>query len=183
MKSKQLNERYAKALLELSLETGKLETVFADMQNLITIIIESRELQLLLQSPVIRNSKKEQIMSAIFKNRFDELSLRFISIIVRKNREILLREIAQTFIELYRDYKGIIKASFCAVVPLTNDEKKSVVDLLENQTGKKIELSESSDKQLLGGFIMKWGDMQYDATLRSKLNKIRKEVGNNRIYE
>lgn len=183
MKSKQLNERYAKALLQLSVEQECLEIVYADMQMIRQLLHESRELKLLMHSPVIRNKKKEHVISKIFGSVVHELTLKFILLIVNKNREIYLEDISETFEVLYREHKGIVPVTIITAKEVDSENEAAIAKILREYTERSIEFSTVVDENVLGGFILKWEDKQYDATLRRKLTQIRKILAEENIYQ
>lgn len=183
MKSKQLNERYAKALLQLSVEQECLEAVYADMQMIRQLLHDSRELKLLMHSPVIRNKKKEHVIAKIFGSAIHELTLKFILLVVDKNREIYLEDISETFEVLYREHIGVVPVTVVAAAEVDSESEVAITQILRDYTEREIEFHTEIDESLLGGFILKWEDNQYDATLRRKLTQIRKILAEETIYK
>src|SRR3954467_15526853 len=110
--------RYVKSLLDLAVSQGSLDKVHADMQLFAGTIEKNRELELMLKSPVIRHDKKNSILSAIFKSRVSALTMAFIDILTKKNREPLLPGIAKEFHNAYNVHKGIGKASVTTTVSM-----------------------------------------------------------------
>ena len=96
--------RYAKSLLELAIETNKLEKVYEDITMLYGLCQESRPFHNFIKNPIINSYKKLGIFNSLFEKRVDELSYKFIDIITRKGREDILPEIGEQFLKEYRIY-------------------------------------------------------------------------------
>ena len=101
--------RYAKSLIDLAVEQDKLERIKEDISAFLKAT-DNRDLYLMLKSPIINPSKKAQVLKALFAEDFDELSMAFFNIILNKNREALLPEIAEEFIS---QYKNVQKYLYC----------------------------------------------------------------------
>jgi len=172
--------RYVKSLLDLAVSQGALEKVHADMQLFDNTIQKSRELELMLKSPVIRHDKKLAILTALFKGKITSLTMAFIEIITKKNREPLLPEIAGEFHNAFNVYKGIGKASVTTPVALdakTRQEFETIVKKLSNS--KQVEIEEKVDKDLIGGFILNVEDKQIDASIKNNLKKLKLKFSEN----
>jgi F-type H+-transporting ATPase subunit delta len=172
--------RYVKSLLDLAITQGSLDKVHADMQLFAATLDKSRELELMLKSPVIRHDKKNAILSAIFKSKVSALTMAFIDIITKKNREPLLPEVAREFHNAFNVYKGIGKASVTTSVALdakTRSEFEAIVRKLSNR--KEVELEEKIDKDLIGGFILNVEDKQIDASIKNNLKKLKLKFSEN----
>lgn len=172
--------RYVKSLLSLAVTQGVLEKVHADMNLFADTINKSRDLELMLKSPVIRHDKKGAILAAIFNGKVTTLTMAFIDILTRKNREPLLPEITREFHNAYNVYKGIGKASVTTTVPMdakTRTQFETLVRKLADR--KEVELEEKIDKELIGGFILNVEDRQIDASIRNNLRKLKLKFSEN----
>ena len=94
--------RYAKSLLDLALDKGQLEQVYEDMQLILSTIKGSRELLVLLESPIIKTDKKQDILKEVFGGKLGVITTAFIDIITRKRREAELDNVAESFIAQYK---------------------------------------------------------------------------------
>ena len=166
---------YAKSLVDLSKERNVLDTVYNDMVLVAKTCDGSKELRNLLASPIIAHVKKLNIIDSIFKGKISELSLSFFHLIIRKRRETLLFFIALEFIEEYKREKGIIPATLVTAVETDNALKEEIKKLIDPGKGKSLELISKVDPSLIGGFVLKTGSLQIDASVRSKLNKIKNQ--------
>jgi F-type H+-transporting ATPase subunit delta len=168
--------RYAKSLIELAEERKVVETVYQDMLLFRDTAKASRGLMLALKSPVVRHEKKLGILNAIFKDRVDPVSYAIFEIITRKNRSSILDEVAEAFVVQYNAYKGIQKATITTTIPLNADLRDRFNKIVADATGKTVELEERVDEKLIGGYILRVGDRQIDASLKSRLNELKLEL-------
>lgn len=183
MSVKRIASRYAKSLLDLSKESKNLDTVFENMQSLKTAV-ENRDLYLMLKSPIINAKKKKDIIQKIFGAGFDKMTMGFMNIIITKGREGYIPEIASEFVEQYNDLKSISSAVLTSAVPLSADALASLKAklLASNITNETVQISTKVDPDILGGFIIEIGDKLYDASVKHKLETLKKKfVGN--VYE
>lgn len=165
--------RYAKSLLELSIERGSLEEVMKDMQNFNEICTDNREFALMLKNPIVAPGKKLSVLKSAFEGKVNEITYGIISLVTKKSREQFLPEIAAAFMQQYHNYKGIVESSITTVTPLSAEMKKEVTAIVEKLTSKKVDLTEKIDESLIGGFVLKIGDKQIDDSVSSKLRELR----------
>jgi F-type H+-transporting ATPase subunit delta len=165
--------RYAKSLLDLAQERGMTDAVAADMQLFSQTARENRALVVTLQSPIVKHYKKQAILEALFKPRVNPVTYSIFEIITRKNREGLLPAIAEEFQRQYDDLKGIQKAQVTSVVPLTDAQRKTLIEQVAKATSRTVQLQEKLDPRLIGGYVLRVGDRQLDASIRSQLNDLR----------
>lgn len=179
MDNPRINIRYATALFGLAEENKVLEQTSKDMVTLAEVCQQNHDLLNLLKSPVIPAGKKNRIMRDIFGKTLSSLSMGFIEIIIRKRREAHLFHIALEFGNLYREYKNIKKAVVTTISPLTESERKDLLNVLSKQTGSTIELHEEVDPAIIGGIIVKLDGIQFDDSIRKKLQNLRSEFNVN----
>jgi len=165
--------RYAKSLLDLAKEKSLTDVVHKDMQFFRQVVRENRELMLALKSPILRHEKKLSILKAVFESRVNPVSYSIFTIITKKHREGIMDSIADEFVRLYNELKGIQKAQVITTVPLTPELRKQFIDMVARSTGKTVELDEKIDPKLIGGYVLRISDRQVDASIRSQLNDLR----------
>lgn len=175
--------RYAKSLLDLSVERNTLDETKNDMDLFLKVSEENRDFVLLLKNPIVKSTKKSAIIKEIFSGKVSDLSLAFFDIIAKKGRESYLIDIAQAFQTLYNKHKGIMKAEVTTTFPLTDNLRNEVKRLVNEITGKTIDLKENIDKSIIGGFLLKVGDRQIDDTVSSKLSTLRRELTKNQYIK
>src|SRR5579872_2166645 len=112
-----LAARYAKAILDLAVEKGQLETVHNDMLLIKETCRNSRDLENLLRSPIIKADKKGKILDAIFTAKISPITAAFITLLLHKEREGHLPEIAAAFVDQYKTHMGISTVRLTTAVP------------------------------------------------------------------
>lgn len=179
MSAQRLATRYAQSLHDLSLENDKHDTIHADMKLLLQTTNDSRELYLMLQSPIVRNDKKAKVLHHIFDDKVDEITIKFIDITINKGREAHLVSIAKSFIELYNQHNNITPVKVTTAVEMSDDTYQRIKQALINQTYiQKVEMSTKVKEDIIGGFVLHFEDKLYDASIAHKLNEVKKELTN-----
>lgn len=165
--------RYAKSLIELAQQIGKFEEVNNDMKLLNSTIKQSAELRLFLKSPIINADKKLAVLNKVFLTNVTELTGKFIVLLTTKGREGYLSEIAESFLIQYNQIKHITPVTISSAVKLDQaliDELLAGLRKRENIT--EVQLNETIDPSLLGGFVLLYGDKQIDSSVRTSLQKL-----------
>ncbi|MBL6649496.1 MAG: ATP synthase F1 subunit delta [Flavobacteriaceae bacterium] len=178
MKSNRAAIRYAKALIQESNETDNLEVIYSDMQVVLNTFKENKNLKFLVESRVVKNSIKLSTLKLVFKN-LSTLFQKFIDVLSENNRIDLIETISFKFTELYKDHKGIQSALVTTAIPLTNELKSEVLSVVSKLTSKKTVLENKIDKTLIGGFILRVGDVEYNSSFKNKLKTIKQVFTNN----
>lgn len=173
MNQSKISVRYAKALFELALEKNKLDEIYKDITLLSQVLKENATFGLYLKSPVVKPSQKLQSVRAAFQGNINEMSLNFISLLIQNKRENHLEDIVRRFFDVYREFKGIKSATVTTAVTLDNSLKKRFQDLLSSAYKSGIELQEHIEPSIIGGFILKVEDQQYDASVATGLKKMK----------
>ncbi|GAB4249903.1 MAG: hypothetical protein Kow0079_02800 [Vicingaceae bacterium] len=180
MRDIKVASRYAKSILDLSIELNQLEEVYKDMIFISNTCKESKDLSLLLKSPIIKADKKESILKAVFGEKIGKITASFITILTTKGRESLLAEIADYFIKLYKKHKNIETAQVISAIKLPDNIKNEIADLVKKHTNSdKVELNEVIDKEIIGGLILRLEDKQYDNSIIRKLNDLKAAFSDN----
>jgi F-type H+-transporting ATPase subunit delta len=179
MAGNRIASRYAKSLLDLTVEKGMLDAVQADMLVLDAAIEGSRDLQLLLSSPTIKADKKNAILAEIFKSNISDLTMSFVKLLTQKGREGVLGAVVNSFIDQVRTYKGIVLAEVISAVELDESTLQKISAIAEQLAGKKIELVQKMDSSLIGGFILRVGDKQVDQSVLGKIQSLKREFAEN----
>lgn len=179
MVGNRIASRYAKSLLDLSIERGSLDAVLADMHVLNATVDSSRELQLLLLSPIIKADKKNSILASLFKDKVGELTMSFMTLLTKKGREGVLSSVIKSFISQVQAYKGIVPAEVISAAPLDSVLLEKVTTLAKELAGKQIELHQEVNPELIGGFILTVGDKQVDQSVAGKIQSLKREFSQN----
>ena len=180
MKSTRTAFRYAKATLAYANENKFSDKVAKEMQELIELHESSRQLNGLLSNPFLPNTKKQSILRSIVPNPSD-VTQKLLSLLISNNRLFLLKEVAKSYINLFNEQQGELNATVISAIPLTQNLEKQIHGKLEDFSGKKISLLNKIDKSLLGGFILKIGDMEFNSSLAYKLKTFKAKLTSNSI--
>lgn len=175
--SARVASRYAKSLLELAKEQGKLDVVHKDMLLFTKVCEENFPFVLMLRNPIVNHEKKKLVLHGIFESKTDALTMAILDITTRKNRESMLPQIAREFHYQYNVEMGIQEANVKTAFELDDELRKKFNDIVsEISSGKTIELDEEVDKEIIGGFLLKVGDIQIDESISSRIRKLKLEL-------
>ena len=175
MNDSKISVRYSKAIFQSAVGKKNLDMVNSDM-ILLMEVCSTPEMKELLQSPVIRPSKKSEILHAVFKGNVEDITLSLIDLVVLNGRENYLTAIARVFISETRKYKGITEVKLTTAVPVNDKIRTQITELVKRVFDTKVDLKEAVDKDIIGGFVLKIEDNFMDASVRNKLRKIKKEL-------
>ncbi|GAB1404523.1 MAG: ATP synthase F1 subunit delta [Lentimicrobiaceae bacterium] len=174
-----ISQRYAKALIDLSIESHLLEEVYNDMNRLESVFESNPDFRHMLNSPLIRDEKKIKIIHEIFKDSLQPLTVKYLELIIHKRRESHLDEISNAFNKLYREHKNIRLVYVTSVVPLEEKTRNEIKDIVAGDSGASVTLVENIDPSLIGGLIVKVENTLFDDSVRRKLKDLRKEFSSN----
>ena len=169
--------RYALALTQEAAHTGQADAVDADIVFLGETLAGSRELQLLFQSPVVSRDKKERVLKALFTDRVSPLTMRFLDLLVSKQREALIPAVVEAVRVLRDTASGTVEARVRTAKPLTDDETAALRASLEARAGHPVRLSVEVQPDLIGGLVVRVGDVVYDRSVRHQLDALREQLG------
>jgi len=180
MKGTRVALRYAKSLLSLADERNILEQVKDDMLTLVSVCEENSDFRDMLKSPVVKSDRKAAILKQVFEKEVCELSMTFINLVLEKRREAILGAIANSFIDLYNDLKNIVKATVVTANAITEDTRNKVLSQLKLVAGDaNILIEEQVDESIIGGFVLRIGDTEYNASIANKLQQLKREFVSN----
>ena len=151
-----------------------------DMRSISNTIADSKELQDLLASPVIKAGLKKKALAAIFSDT-NTISKGLIDLLIENKRISMLRDVAFKYIVLNEKLKGQDVAYVTTAVPLTPELEKKVLQQVAQLTGNEVTLENKIDGSIIGGFVLRVGDLQYDASISNQLNNLKREFTNSSI--
>lgn len=160
-------QRYAKAVLSLAQDRNITEQVNTEMMLVSNTISSSEDLLGILKSPAVKDGAKRKTVHAIFKDA-GEITQNLFELLVENNRIELLGEVANKYILLYNEMNNIQSATVTTAVPLTAEMEEKVLQKVTELTGGKATLKNKIDESILGGFILRVGDLQYNASVAGK---------------
>lgn len=175
MKSTKSAGRYAKALLELALDQNKIEVIEGNMEQILTVSAEAHDFQVFLNSPLIKVDKKIEVIKSIFGN-FDALSISFLELVANNGREAMITEIAKAFLSQLKEHRGIVPVTIISAQALDAKTKEQITGKIKAAVTGTLEITETIDESLIGGFIVRMGDHQIDASVSNQLNRLKQEL-------
>ena len=179
MNNYQINSHYAKALLLLAKDLGMEDRVAEDMRLVDKVWNENRELNALFANPVIRSDKKVAIVEELFEGKVGKETMAFLVFVTRRSRTVHMRGIAENFMNMYRDYRGIVLSDFVTHQPIDDVARQMVTRMVAEYTGKTVELHDRTDPKMLGCFKLEFDGKMYDARIRTKIRRMRIEFAKN----
>ncbi len=182
MKNPKLANRYAKALFDFAGERDQIEAVCKDLSNVRNILKENAELQVVLNSPVIAPSKKHVIFSNVFKGILSDTTFIFLDVIIRKKREPMLADICEEFQKYYNEFHKIKVVDVTSTHALSPELLEKIRNILADRTKYTIEINQFVNPDIIGGLLIKMDDFYFDASISSKINRLKQEFAHN-IYQ
>lgn len=170
--------RYAKALWTLASEKDLLDQITSDIKLVDQTIKDSKDLKILLRSPVIKTEQKRSCLKAIFKAVHKDV-LHFFNVLFDNNRINILAQVTEAFISKVNEMNNVTSAEVTTSVPLTEDMEHKIQVKIKELTGNQATLIKKIDKDLIGGFLLRVGDLQYDASISGRLNSLKHKFKQN----
>lgn len=171
--------RYAVALFELANEAKGLDSVSADLERFIALLDENADLDMLCRNPVFTSDEQARALGAVLdKAGIGGLAGNFLKLVASKRRLFLVRSMASAFRMLVADKKGIVSAEVTVASPLSDKNRKAVLEALQASAGQSIALTERVDPAIIGGLVIKIGSRMIDASLKTKLNAMKLAMTN-----
>ncbi len=175
MKETRSSLRYAKAILELAKKVGSETEVNNDMKLIVDTIAGSDDLKRMLKSPVINARDKNRILIALFGKKINSIVKGLFNLLEENKRMMILESIAKQYAVIYDYHKRIQVAKIITATPLTVALKEKILARIVKLTGKKVSMEDIVNPEILGGFILRVGDLQYDASISNQFNELKKE--------
>jgi len=176
MNQSKISVRYAKAFYEYASEKGATEKVVADVKMLLKGFADVPELLEVFHNPIVKPSKKKLFVSSLLANKVCTETISFINLIISNNREMFIQDILRSVLDIYHKNTGITTVTITSAVPLSDAQEKSVVDYVTKKKNTKVELQTKTDASLMGGFVLRIDDLQYDASIKTRLKEIKNEL-------
>ena len=169
-------QRYAQALYQEVVQENQVERIDEDMALLRETMAGSPELVRFFESPVISREKKAAVVQQLFASRVHPTMLRFLELLIEKNREDLFPTVVRAYSDLRDRELGIVEAGARVAQPLAGAEEQQLREALERLTGKRVRLNIEQDPQLIGGLIVRIGDTVYDGSVNHQLAMLREQL-------
>lgn len=166
---------YAEALFEAGKDKGKLDSLQSQLSQFTDVVDRNRDLQVFLFSPYLSSAEKQDGLGRAISGAEPEL-LNFLELLVEKHRMPEIFRIRREFDELWKKENRRLDVTVISAVELDQAVVDKIGQEVERQTGEAVELSSKVDDGILGGIVLQVGNMVLDASIRSRLEKLRKTV-------
>ncbi|MFN8590665.1 MAG: ATP synthase F1 subunit delta [Thermomicrobiales bacterium] len=165
-------KRYAQAVFSLGKEQNALDAWQHDL-TLLSDIASDHTTAAFLSNPSVDEKQKVTAVEQALSNQVQAETLNLVRLLIERGRVGLIPQIRELFDDQLREERGIAVAHVTTAEPLTDDEREFVLKHLEQLTGKRIELAQKVDPDIIGGIIVRIGDQVIDGSVRNKLEKLR----------
>lgn len=181
MKPNILTHRYAKAFMDLAMQNNVVDKCLDDLLLVKTTIEANEELRTLIYQPFVSKEHKVNILTRLFKDRTEPIIIDLLRLLIEKNRDGIITEIYDEYHELYLEYKKIAVVTVTSAVCLDEKTTNRIINIIRNKiVGKdSIEIKNVVDKKIIGGFIVKYKDYEYDASVRNTLKRLQSSFEGN----
>ncbi len=166
---------YARSLFEVAKEQDKLDTVHDELGEFADALNTSRELQMFLFSPYFSTKEKSEGLDKAISGA-DETFVNFLELLVEKHRMPVLFRVRAEFDKLWEEENKLLPVTVTSAVELPQSTVKQIGDRISEQTDRKVDLSADVDPDILGGIVVRVGNSVLDASIRNRLETLRKQV-------
>jgi F-type H+-transporting ATPase subunit delta len=166
---------YARSLFEVAEERDKIDLVRDELGQLADALAESRELELFFFSPYFSTEEKKQGLDKAVVGA-DEIVRNFLAVLIENHRMPALMRIRREYDRLWREANQLLPVQVTSAVELDAAVTRQIGEEIGRQTGRKVELSSNVDPDVLGGIVLRVGNSILDASIRSRLERLRKQV-------
>jgi F-type H+-transporting ATPase subunit delta len=166
---------YARSLFEAAKDQDKLDEIREQLGTFADAVAESHDLQVFLFSPYLSTEEKKQGLRRAIEGA-DEAFLNFLDLVVENHRMPAIFRVRREFDELWEEENQLLPVQVTSAVPLDDAIVQEIGSTIGEQTGKQVELSSHVDPDILGGIVVRVGNSILDASIRNRLEQLRKQV-------
>ncbi len=166
---------YANSLYDFAVEKNAVAQVSDEMSSVVKVIEDNAELKRVLESPVIKQSAKVQIIRESMKSFAGAVLMQFIDFLEKKSRVDGLWEIGKAFEQILDERQGILRVKITSAIELTGEQLNEIQRQLEGSYAKKILFDTKINPAVIGGFVLQVEDTIIDASLKNKLELLKKK--------
>lgn len=169
--------RYAKAILDMATTSSAANEVSQDMTLIANTIKENKELEAFIANPTLKNEVKNSALSEVFAST-NKVTKGLFQLLFENKRFELLNAIAVEYNKLFDEANGVQVAKVTTAVAITPELEKKVMEKIATFSNKKITINNIVDPSIIGGFILRIGDQQYNASVANRLQVLKRELSN-----
>ncbi len=180
MNNPRLAQRYAKSLIDIATELNQLDAVRNDIVFLKSVVDNSRDFVLMLNSPIINPDKKYKIIRAITNGKISKITDAFLKLLCNKNRETNLPGVITSFIEQFNKIRHLHNAKLTTATSISNELKESFISKIKASTNyDNVVLETVVDDKIIGGYILQMEGKLIDNSILRNLQDVKKQFANN----
>ena len=168
--------RYAEALYQLSEEENISKEIYSELHDVVQLVKENKDLDNVFKSPLVAKNEKIDLIEALFNGKINNNLKNFLKILVEKGRISSLQSIELTFKELLNEKHNILEGTVISAVALTDEKVKELEETLSKKYNKNITLENKVDKSILGGVLVRLGNIQIDGSVKTRLDNIKDQL-------
>lgn len=179
MNQSKISVRYAKAIFEAAEEKNVQKEVFADFILIRNAISENKDFNEVISSPIIKPSEKSLLLTNVFKSVIDELTMKFLMMVVKNSRENYIVDISRVYSDLYHKEKNIKEVVLTTPFGINDDIKESLARTVADSFKSEVEVKDQINPNMIGGVIIRIDNMQLDLSVATQLKEIRESLKSN----
>lgn len=168
--------RYAKAFLESAIQLKKEDAIYEEMQTLAENYLQVPQLRFTIDNPTLAADKKMALLKTACGGDINDLTIRFLELVLKEGREAELQFMATAYLTLYRKHKNIIRGKLTTAVPVSAETEAKMKQMVESRTHGNVEFNTEVDPDIIGGFILEYDTYCLDASVRTKLKGILQQL-------
>ena len=167
--------RYSKAIFQIAEESNSLSNIKGDMDSIISTHESSEDFKKLINNTLINYSDKKEILSIVI-SKMNEKTNNLIDLLIANKRLSILYDIAHGFNDIYNRENNIERATVVTATPISEKIKNQVLKKIQTLSNKSVEIENIIDKTIIGGFILRYENREYNASFSQRLNKLKSEL-------
>merc|ERR1711991_982111 len=174
------SKRYAKALIGYGVEKDNLDILFSEFSSLIQTLEDSEDLVSFIQNPTISKDIKQKVLDELISDNLPNTSI-VINLLSQNNRLDMLLDVCKGFIKQYNVHKDIVEVTVTTPIEISEDIEGSIQAYLNSIENGKIKLVKKKDETLIAGFTIDYNNTRLDASVKKRLEKMKKELKKNKL--
>ena len=171
----EIAEVYSRSLFEVARDEGDLDRVHDELGEFADAMNDSNDLRVFFFSPYFSSQEKKDGISKLLDDA-DDSFVRFLELLAERHRMPAIFRIRRAFDDLWREENKLLPVTVTSAIDLDRELVDGIGKRIEEQTGQRVELSSNVDPDVLGGIVLQVGNMVLDASVRNRLDQLRKSV-------
>ena len=167
--------RYSKAIFQIAEESNSLSNIKGDMDSIISAHESSEDFKKLINNTLINYSDKKEILSIVI-SKMNEKTNNLIDLLIANKRLSILYDIAHGFNDIYNQENNIARATVVTATPISDKIKNQVLKKIQTLSNKSFEIENIIDETIIGGFILRYENREYNASFSQRLNKLKTKL-------